>query len=329
MRISENTRRRLADVPPTVQVQAALREYMAKTDLSYPEVGERIGYAHESVRIFLAGDYHLVARDDLMIRAAAWEYLQRNPIVPSQVRVSGPLFVTENYRRIRKYFLSAVERHEICLLYGPPGTQKTFVLEHLVAERNREKKNDALYVYASARMTRLAVLKRTARAAGATVCTLTIDRLINGLVHHFRGRPGPPAIVVDEAQHLTVDALEVLRELYDRSGCGLMLAGSHNLFENFVRGRAQLEQWLSRIDHKDPLPGLLETEVREIAVRQLGNGQPAKLGEKQVRALVEACRVDDIFARDAAGKPTPRKYLSVRRLVKVLEQSKARREQVA
>jgi len=148
----------------------------------------------------------------------------------------------------------------------------------------------------------------------------SVERLLSSIFADFRARNRPPAIVVDEAQHLEVPSLEILRELHDRSGCGLVLAGSHNLYENFLRGRAHLEQWLSRIDHKDPLPGLLADEVREISSRELGNGEPEKLSEMQLKKIVAACSVEDIFARGGDGKPRVVKYLSVRRLVKFLGQ---------
>jgi DNA transposition AAA+ family ATPase len=277
--------------------------------------------------------YHLVANGDLMIRRLIWDYLERNPIAPGAGLLpenAGRLFRTRNFRIISTYLAAACDEGEVCLLYGPPGTQKTFVLSHQLAERNREKKTQALYVYASVNMTPRSLLKRIGREAGVFVNLASNERLISSILAEFRARKRAPAVVVDEAQHLGIPSLEILRELHDRSGCGLVLAGSHNLFENFMRGRAQLEQWLSRIDHKDPLPGLLEDEVRDISCRELGNGQPAKLGEAQVKKIVAACSVEDIFARGADGKPHVAKYLSVRRLVKFLGQvRKSKTENVA
>jgi DNA transposition AAA+ family ATPase len=314
--------------PPTAQVQRRLLEYMGLTDMSAQEVAERTGYARSTVNFFVRGAYGKVTGDDRCLRAAMWDMMERNPIRVS-ARNHARLFPTENYRRIQKYFEAAIERGEVCLLYGPPGTQKSFVLEYLVAERNRKKLNDAVYVYASCDIRPLALLKRIGRQAGVPIKTQAVERMISGLLAHFASLDKPPAILVDEAQHLHIEALEILREVHDRSGCGLVLAGSHNLYENFLRGRAQLEQWLSRIDHKDPLPGLQENEVHEIAARELGNGHPSKLTERQLDTLVKACRVDDVFARSADGKPEAVKYLSVRRLVKVLAQHKAKREAAA
>lgn len=310
--------------PSTTKVREQLLDYMAQTDMSAQEVAERTGYARSTVHFFVRGDYGRVAANDCHLRAALWEMMERNPVRVS-ARSQGRLFPTENCRRIQKYFDAAVERGAVCLLFGAPGTQKSFVLQHLVAERNRKKQNDAIYVYASSEMAPLSLLKRIGRQAGCGFKTIFTEGMITRLLAHFAATERPPAIIVDEAQHLHIHTLELLRELHDRSGCGLVLAGSHNLFENFLRDRGRLEQWFSRIDFKDPLPGLTEDEVYEIAASELGNGQPAKLSEKQLSTLVRACRVDDVFARGEDGKPCAAKYLSARRLVKVLAQHKAKR----
>jgi len=327
VRVTVAERHRLSTVtaPGGDKVRTALRRYLAISDMPVVQVAEQIHRGESTVNIFLQNRYQELAGNDELIRKTIWDYLERYPIDPAGegIRLAqGRLFETENFRIIGRYLGAACERGEVCLLYGPPGTQKTFALSHLIAERFRQKKNDALYVYASHRMLPMALLKRIGRAAGVFVNLLGRDRVLNGILSEFSRRPSPPAVVVDEAQHLPIGALEILRELHDRSGCGLVLAGSHNLFENFLRGRQYLEQWLSRIDSKDPLPGLLECEVREIAARELGNGQPAKLGEKQLKAILSACRVDDVFARGEDGRVSPRKYLSVRRLVKFLGQVK-------
>jgi hypothetical protein len=282
-------------------------------------MADRLGKGRSTFTKFLYGRYP--GNDDWM-RRACWDFLGRHPIAPPTLhRRSGRLFATQNYRRIRRYFLRAAERGEVALLYGPPGTQKTFVLEELIAELHRSGRNGAYYVYASDRMRALALVKRLGRAAGLFTNYSDIERMLSSVLHHFAQQNGV-TVIVDEAQHLDVHCLEILRELHDRSGCGLVLAGSHNLYENFLRGRTHLEQWLSRIDYKDPLPGLSEDEVAAIAARELGNGHPAKLSKEQVEKIVRACRVEDVFARDAAGKPQVREYLSVRRLVKTIAQLK-------
>jgi len=310
-------------MPPAREVRERIARYIALSGMTVAEFASHAGYSVVALDKFLNGRYSRIASTDLYVRAAATKFMDLNSI-ELHAAARGRLFTTENCRRIRRYFLRAAEHGEVALLHGPPGTQKTFVLEHLIAERNREKKNDALYVYASVNMRPRALLRRIGMATGAVLSISSNDHLLNSLVRVLRARR--VAIVVDEAQHLDVNCLEILRELHDRSACGLVLAGSHHLYENFLRGRQHLEQWLSRIDHRDPLPGLQDDEVAAIAARELGNGQPAKLSGTQIKKLIAMCQVEDIFGRDSHGKPAVRQYLSVRRLVKSIGKLQEQKE---
>lgn len=316
------------DAPDSNTVREALKNYMGVMDLTPAQFAERVRRGESTINLFLQDRYSKVGSDDSMIRKLIWDFLTRNPIAADGGALpacSGRLFRTKNYQVIAKYVGAACDQGAVCLLYGPPGTQKTFAISHLIAERNRGGKTPAIYVYASENMKPRALLKRVGQGAGVFVNLQGTDRIIASILANFKSRERPPAVVVDEAQHLSVPELEILRELHDRSGCGLLLAGSHNLYDNFLRGRARLEQWLSRIDYKDPLPGLLEDEVREISCRELGNGKLAKLGDAQLKKIVAACSVEDIFARGTDGKPRVTKYLSARRLVKFLNQVKESR----
>ncbi len=343
--LGDNERARLARVQLPGNYQEcvrAVRDYLAKSGLSVSDFAERCGKGRSTVNLFIQGrwDRHASIKDWRFLASHLIEFIHRNPIeAEAFTPPGGVLYETENYRRIRMYFRAALAG-EVCLLYGPPGTQKTFALAHLVAETNKEAlaqgpaasgetKPRAFYVYASADMRPLPLLRRIGRAAGTLAGWHERDRMLDNLCHGIRRRGGNAAVIVDEAQHLPVASIEILREIHDRSGCGLVLAGSHDLYEKFLRGRAQLEQWISRIDHKDPLPGLLENEIRDIACRELGNGQPAKLSEKALAGFIRESEVDDVFARGADGRVTPRKYYSVRRLTKILSQVKSARAQQA
>jgi DNA transposition AAA+ family ATPase len=315
--------------PDAETLRAEVRRYLSITGMSIPQFADELGRGQSTIGIWLTKSYR-VKNDDLL-RRKIWDFLQRHQIDSAAElhrSQSGHLYETQNWRIIRTYMMAACERGEVCLLYGPPGTQKTFALSRLVADRNRERRNDAIYVYASQGMRSIALLKRIAQGLGVFSQVRAVEALSAAIVRELLRRQKAPAIIVDEAQHLGVEPLEILRELHDRTGCGLVLAGSHRLFENFLRGRQHLEQWLSRIDHKDPLPGLLAGEIREIASREMGNGHPAELSSEQLKAIFDACAVDDVFSRGEDGRTAPRKYFSVRRLVKFLDQVKARTEGV-
>ena len=88
------------------------------------------------------------------------------------------------------------------MIYAPPGSQKSFVLEHLVAELNREevKKSEpvqaAFYVYAIGQMTPSQLMKAVAIACGTSSAGDRM-RIARNLAHDFQGRRA--LLVVDEA----------------------------------------------------------------------------------------------------------------------------------
>jgi DNA transposition AAA+ family ATPase len=203
----------------------------------------------------------------------------------------------------------------VALCYGPPGTQKSFVFEYRMAEAWRKSLQPSLgYVYAAPAMGLYAFARAAAKAIGTPAAGVRQD-IIDNAVAALRARKQTTALIVDEGHHLAgrLDTLEVLRELVDRGRLGVVLAGHDNLEEIFQSKKAgPLEQWFSRVDYHRRLPGVQEEEARSIAREELG-----EIAQRSLDKLVESCRVMDY----REGKP----YLSMRRLMKVLEQLKAAR----
>src|SRR5664279_2381403 len=87
-----------------------------------------------------------------LIRTAIRDFIAAHPIAAPAVG-SGKLYETENARLLRRYFYEALDHGRAYYLYGAPGTQKTYVLQHLIAELNRSEiaKNGegrrAYYIY--------------------------------------------------------------------------------------------------------------------------------------------------------------------------------------
>jgi DNA transposition AAA+ family ATPase len=78
---------------------------------------------------------------------------------------------------------------------------------------------------------------------------------------------------VDEANHLDIEAMELLRYVYDRGRLGVVLIGTLRLYEIFTNGSrpaSELEQLWSRVGICELLPGLTEYEARQIIQQALG-----------------------------------------------------------
>lgn len=316
--LSTAERKRLLDahLPESDAVREELQRYLVISGLASSDFARRINYSVGAVRFFLDGKYATIAGNDSAIRAAIRDFIHAHPVTTEQDCEDGRLYLTENVRLLRRYFHQALDKGWAYYVYGPPGTQKSFILQHLIAELNRAEvaKNGAgrcaLYVYCRAGIRPNDLMKRVAEAAGVSPMG-NVDRILRNFRFDFRGRRA--LINFDEAQHLNNDCLETVRELTDRPPhCGLLFAGSHNLKQIFQQ--SELEQWRSRLHAGRALPGISDAEAGEIVSGELGPGIPS---QKKVGGLIEAARVAD----PRQGKDYT--YISARKLFWTLRDIKA------
>ena len=297
------------------QARELIRGYQARTGLSTGQIGKLMGIAFQTMTQFMTDNY---PHDEEPLARRIIDWMEKNP--PEIPEVIGRLYPTKNVAMLDAQ-IEAAWRGEVSLIYGPPGTQKTYVFQHRLAEIF---KRDGLvaprlgYVYASAAMTARSLLQEIARAF---VCYLpgTAYQLATNLVHALRRRHPRPALIIDEAQHLGrnhhndhTQMLEVLRELVDRAQVGLVIAGHDDLEAIFDPDKSPLEQWVSRIDYRLRLPGLTQAEVRQIAGEELGS-----ISKRAMTEVLKQSEADDRRLRA--------KYYSARYLFKVLAQVRANR----
>lgn len=306
MALSKQQRLELLErnLPQSKEVRRTLSDYLARTGLAPGDFASRIGYSYVSLRFFLDGNYHSVAANDRPICAAIVDFIHAHPVATVS-QAEGKLHVTENVRLIRKYFYEALDRRCAYFFRGAPGCQKTFVLEHLIAELNRGEisKNGhgrrSYYVYCRQGIRPVDLLKRIAEAAGS-IGTGTADRILRNLRFDFGNRK--VLLVFDEAQHLDVPCLETVRELVDRAPyCGMLFAGSDELEKTFQR--LDMEQWASRLRQGSELPGISAEEALTIVSAEL----PGTRTEAANR-LIDSCYSKDL------RKGREVKYISARTL---------------
>jgi DNA transposition AAA+ family ATPase len=306
---------------------AEINDYMARAGLHRDDFARRINYSPSTMRMFLADNYHVISGNAEHIMREARAYIASHPVAP-QTSIHGELFETANVRMLRDTFESLLPRPRAFMVYAPPGSQKTFVLEHLVCELNaREIARGAdgaraIYVYCRQGIKPQSLMKRIAQACGSSTSG-DIDRILSNLRHDHAGRR--VILNLDEAQHLSLECFEVIRELLDRLGFSLLIAGSHDLFLMFERGSARMEQWNSRIVRKVRLPGCGLEEARGIVEREVGAILDARnLGAKRERviaSLISGATVTDAYT---AVKPGEKKaqYINIRTLCNALDDVK-------
>ena len=318
MAFSRAARRQLlaANAPQANEVRLELQDYLGRTGMAPPDFAHRINYSREAVYNFLSGRYHRISSNDARIRAAIRDFIVAHPIA-TPVVTTGELYETQNVRLLRRYFYEALDHRRAYYVYGAPGTQKTYVLQHLIAELNcseiakNGKGRRAYYVYVRQGIHSLDLMKRVAESCGALGIG-TVDRILRNLRFDLSQRK--VLLVFDEAQHLSIECLETLRELLDQPPHrGLLFAGTHELEEIFTRQALELEQWRSRFHAGQALPGISEEEAAEIVHSELG----LELSQRKIQKLIAKSRITDLRN---GGKHD---YVSARRLFWVIRELQA------
>jgi DNA transposition AAA+ family ATPase len=127
------SQRVLIEDPHINAVRAALQRYLDRTGLTREDFARRIGYSTTTLNFFMQGCYE---GNPKHICAASKDFMGLHPIAPPNA-VEGKLYETENVRAWRDVFSECLDRGRAAVVYGPPGIQKSYPVEHLIAELNR------------------------------------------------------------------------------------------------------------------------------------------------------------------------------------------------
>ena len=283
--LSKERKQQLASMalPSDEEMRRRTRLFMTRTGLPLAEMAETIGYAYSSLQLYMTGRYDNNCpreANTLNLRAVLKEYIDLHEIEAS-VALRGAHHSTKDFVAVRRSALNALDRGTAYLLDGPPGTQKTWILRQIEREINARKDARAIYVYARVDHSPLSFLREVCVCADLSYRG-QIDQLIRKL-RFFLGN-GRTLLMVDEAQHLGMSGLEVLRQLLDLPPYfGVILAGSHDLTQRLSHW--QMEQWRSRLRKTHFLNGLSEEEAQRILVEELGT-----LGPEAVRRTIDNSR---------------------------------------
>lgn len=298
-------------LPNDAETVRRVRAFLVRSGLTVGEFSEMTGYAHSSIRVFLAGNYgshkrvpesnSLGIRADLKQVMDAYEQEHFSP-------AEGTHYETRDYRDIFKSGLRALKDGTAVLVDGPPGTQKTYTLRRLAVHINANNLGRAVYVYTRVEHSPQSFLVEACAQAGIPNRGY-IDQLIRKL-RFFLGK-GRTLLIVDEAQHHGNSGLEVLRQLLDNEPYfGVILAGSHQLSKRLLM--PQMEQWASRVRKTHRLNGLHRDEAERILKAECRSLPPSHVDKVISNATVGA-------ERD--GKEV--RYISARNLFFAISDAKA------
>lgn len=128
------------------------------------------------------------------------------------------------------------------VIYGGAGLGKTTAIE----QYQRTSPNVWMATMSSCTASPVPALEEMADALGIEVSG-GAAKLQRAIIKRLRGTMG--LLVIDEAQHLSVPALDAMRRLHDATGVGLALVGNESVYARMTGGNraAHLAQLFSRI----------------------------------------------------------------------------------
>ncbi len=216
-----------------------LLEFMEYSGKSRQQIAKETGISSSAISQFLNGKY---GGDNEEIAKNLINYLK-----VAQKRVSAnkhTCFYEEldNTKRVLVACYHAHTRNDITLVFGDAGAGKTTALEYY-----RDTNAGVVMITAnSCTASASAILKLISQKIGKTI-TGKKDALMNELVNHFRGTNR--LIIIDEADHLTIAALQAVRNLNDEAKIGIVLSGNSKIYNQMLIGSksSELQQLRTRI----------------------------------------------------------------------------------
>lgn len=212
-----------------------LKEYIEQSGKSQIQVAQELGRSGGAVSSFLSGKYktpHAMIPD---IKSLI-ELNKKKNVSPTEPGYAE----TSVCRRIINSIAYAHVRGVVSVIYGDAGVGKTSAVKEYV-----RKERLALLITARLDCSSITgVNELIAKQMGIKerVSRKITDEIINRMQGSGR------VLIVDEAQHLTVKALDHLRCLSDESGIGIALVGNEKVFDKMRGdGSKELGQLYSRI----------------------------------------------------------------------------------
>jgi hypothetical protein len=276
------------------------RNFLRRTGMNPVDFARRTGYHYATFWQFMKGTYARGANSKEAAITEAILAFVGSTQSQDENEFKGKLYEIGNTRVMRDVFRRLCEQPCIMLAYAPPGSGKTEVARALMPEFTTAE--TALFrVYCRAAITPRFLMQRVAVACGSIGST-HVERTIGNLRYDFAGRR--VVLYLDEAQHLSVECLETIRELYDELRWSLCFAGSHQLDRIFSKWSGDLEQLERRVTDKVTLPAVTGEEAEGIIRSEL-----PRLSTAKVRALIERSHVDIRADKEV------RRYLSIGRVM--------------
>ena len=242
-----------------------LNKLMNDLDLSLASTARSIGCSTGALSKVRKGNYE--AEPDKILKLIR-QFLQlqkdRREVLPR-----APFVETSVTRKVLRACRVAHVEKEMVLLAGQSGIGKTMSLRKYALENKT-----AIYIVANAACNMHMTMYRIAQMSEASVRGNTAE-IADCIVRRLKGTNR--VLIVDEADHLNFNAIEMVRYIHDEAGIGVVLSGWQDMLHEITgggTGEGKYSRVYTRCGMVEHLKPLRKSDVKKIADAVLGEAKP-------------------------------------------------------
>jgi DNA transposition AAA+ family ATPase len=212
--------------------------------LSFDQTAALVDYSGATLSRLFAGKYE-GALDKVVKQIDAYLELERE-----REKMKSDRFIENSiWNKVNALCSFALTRNAIVRLIGPSQIGKTYCLKEYMRRSNKQ----VCYVRIPAAPTMKLVVEAFARAVGVN-SSIRVDDARQRVAKAV-GRN--TLLIIDELHELVMSAgkstamkcVEWMREIWDNSGCGMVLCGTKSLEDDLIND-ARMKGWLVQIDQR-------------------------------------------------------------------------------
>ena len=231
-----------------------LTDFLESSGVSVSAVARALGVSVSAISQFRKGEYK---GDNAKLAKKLISYIEdyKEKAENRANRSEDEVFVSFDYKMANFIINEAVAEREIALIYGSAGTGKTTILKEFAKNHA-----NAILIEVTPHTTPRVLLEDLCEALKITA-PKALRAMLKAVAKYLS--VSDKIILIDEAEHLPLKALEDLRRIVDFSKTPLVLCGTEILLRNLMGKNKELRQLYSRICGKHVMSGLSKKESKE------------------------------------------------------------------
>ncbi len=266
------------------QVREELEIFLESQGLSQAALGRALGVSSASISTFRKGEYKGNNKElGRKIKLYLDNYANKNKGGAKKENVQ----VYESHDKQMADFVinEAVRDKEIAIIVGCAGSGKS-----TIAKDYARLHPNAILIEATLHSTARVILdelcERTHISGGRN-----LHEKVLLIAKELKRRD--VVILIDEAEHLSVRALEDLRRIWDFSSCPLIFFGTEILLKNLIGKNGELRQLYSRIGGKWNMKGLSQEECGALFTKGIHAYTKGNF-RSSIKLYKRACRLAEL-----------------------------------